>query len=58
MKNLAPIFIALLIGYISTAQVGINTTEPITSLDEIEVMAASGNILDGSTLDVYKVTVA
>ena len=37
---------------------GINTTEPITSLDEIEVMAASGNILDGSTLDVYKVTVA
>ena len=33
MKNLAPIFIALLIGYISTAQVGINTTEPTATLD-------------------------
>lgn len=33
MKNLAPIFIALLIGCMSTAQVGINTTEPTATLD-------------------------
>ena len=33
MKKLAPIFIALLIGSISYAQVGINTTEPTATLD-------------------------